>query len=213
MSPRGRFVVVEGIDGSGSTTVVRRLGEVLAAEGRDARVTAEPSAGPVGLLIRQILAQQVSVADASGVSGTSWQTMSLLFAADRMDHVGAFVQPALRDGALVLSDRYDLSSLAYQSATSSAPDVVPWIRQLNRHALRPDLTLVLDVSPDEAERRRLLRGGRPELYERRELQRRLAAIYREAEQLVPGDRVVHIDADRDPDSVFAEALAAVRGAT
>jgi dTMP kinase len=95
----------------------------------------------------------------------------------------------------VICDRYDLSSLAYQSAT--APDgaaALPWLRMLNQRARRPDVTLVFDVDASIAEARRARRGGPPELFERRELQRRLAALYAKAEALIPGDHIVHLDA-------------------
>ena len=141
--------------------------------------------------------------------------MALLFAADRLDHLEAEVLPRLREGTMVVSDRYDLSSLAYQSATAPSggageiDDVVGWIRELNRSARRPDLTLVLDVTADVAATRRGLRGGTKELYEGLELQARLAQAYASAEKLVPGDRVVHIDANQSVDAVLAAAITAV----
>jgi dTMP kinase len=119
--------------------------------------------------------------------------MALLFAADRMDHLDSTVVPALREGAVVLSDRYDLSSLAYQSVTApSGEKVVPWIRELNAAALRPDLTIVIDVPVEVAEERRRSRGGIEEMFESRDLQTKLCAVYGEAERLVPGDRVQHV---------------------
>src|SRR3954452_22746878 len=120
--------------------------------------TCEPSAGPVGTMIRQILSHRTVV---PGQGSPGWATMALLFAADRLDHLEAEVLPRLREGTMVISDRYDLSSLAYQSATAPAgggagriDDVVGWIRELNRSARRPDLTLVLDVTADVAATRR-----------------------------------------------------------
>jgi dTMP kinase len=126
----------------------------------------------------------------------------LLFAADRADHLARTVEPALARGQTVVSDRYDLSSMAYQSATSGqGEDVLEWIRQLNSRALRPDLTLVIDVSAETALRRRQLRGGSAELFEVPDLQRRLSEIYRRAEDLVPADPVVHIDGEAESDIV------------
>src|SRR5262245_60789906 len=147
----GAFIVVEGIDGSGSTTVVERLAAHLASNKKSAHRTCEPSGGPIGSMIRQILAHRIVVPGKLGPSSPGWATMALLFAADRVDHLEAEVLPRLRDGAIVLSDRYDLSSLAYQAATARAQDpedvrrVIAWIRELNARARRPDLTLVLDV--------------------------------------------------------------------
>lgn len=208
----GAFIVVEGIDGSGSTTIVDRLVTSLKAKQRAAHRTCEPSAGPVGAMIRQILSHRIVV---PGLGSPGWATMALLFAADRIDHLEAEVLPRLREGVTVISDRYDLSSLAYQSATAppggagEIGDVVAWIRELNRRARRPDLTLVLDVSSDVAATRRGLRGGTKELYEDLDLQARLAQAYANAEKLLPGDRIVHIDANQAIDAVLAAAMAAV----
>src|SRR5260221_218014 len=98
----------------------------------------EPSGGPIGALIRQVLAHRVVVPSPQGPKSPDWTTMALLFASDRMDHLQTEVLPRLRDGVVVISDRYDLSSLAYQTATAPVGDpeqgrrVVGWIRELNR---------------------------------------------------------------------------------
>src|SRR5258708_14213568 len=116
------FVVVEGMDGSGSTTVSERLASHLAGKRRPVHRTCEPSGGPIGALIRQILAHRVVVPTEWGHASPGWATMALLFASYRADHLQAAVLPRLRDGVIVISDRYDLSSLAYQSATAPAED-------------------------------------------------------------------------------------------
>jgi dTMP kinase len=209
----GAFIAIEGIDGAGTTSAVERVVAHLRVEGRPVHGTREPSTGPVGTLIRQALSHRLVVPSAGGPKAPGWVTMALLFAADRQDHLEAEVLPLLQQGVTVISDRYDLSSLAYQSATSTAgrapSDAVAFIRELNRHARRPDLTLVLDVSPGVAAERRRARGSSRELYEQAELQARLARAYAEAETLVPGDAVVHIDADQPLESVVAAALSAM----
>ena len=202
---RGRFIVLEGIDGSGSTTQANLLVERLRRSGRPALGTCEPSQGPVGTLIRQALGHRLE--DAGGAPlALDWVSLALLFAADRSDHVHRCIEPALRVGQFVVSDRYDLSSLAYQSATSGEGiEVLTWIRQLNQRAPRPDLTIVVDVSALTAERRRLQRGEAAELFEVPELQQRLAAVYRDAKSLVPGDRLLHVDGEAGVAAV-AEAI-------
>jgi dTMP kinase len=210
MTSPGRLIVLEGIDGCGSTTQAELLVEALRARGGDVCRTCEPSSGPVGQLIREILQHRVPGA----VPGTSrdfdWQTMGLLFAADRLDHVHCEIEPALRAGTTVVSDRYDLSSLAYQSATSDGePAAAEWVRELNRYARRPDLTVVLDVPVSIAEARRKSRRADAELFEKRELQRRLAELYAHGEQLVPGDRLVHVDGTVSPNEVLESILAHV----
>jgi dTMP kinase len=211
---QGFFVVIEGIDGSGSTSVVAELASHFRSRKRAVHATCEPSGGPFGVTIRQILSHRYDVPGRASLS-FGWATMALLFAADRLDHLDAEILPHLRAGELVLSDRYDLSSLAYQSATAEPSpsegrdDPVAWIRAVNRQARRPDLTLVLDVDPDIAAQRRKIRGGKAELYEKLELQRRLARLYAEAEQLVPGDRLVHVDANQPLPQVIARSIEAI----
>ncbi|HEU4412738.1 MAG TPA: dTMP kinase [Polyangiaceae bacterium] len=209
----GTFVVLEGIDGAGTSTQSERLRAHFAARGLPAIVTREPTAGPIGSLIRLALTHRFVVPGVGGSRAPNWKTMALLFAADRLDHLEAEIMPNLLDGVSVVSDRYDLSSLAYQSATSEE-DVDPtetldWLRALNRHARRPDLTIILDVPPGVAEQRRRRRGGAAELYEHEGLQARLAEAYRDASRLVPGDYVHHIDGHRPVDAVAADIAAAV----
>jgi len=191
---RGCFVVLEGIDGCGSTTQARLLVDSLRDSGRPARFTCEPSDGPIGRLIRSILEGRVREADGTA-RRFDWPTLGLLFAADRHDHADATIRPALRAGEIVVSDRYALSTVAYQCGLADGEaSAAAWLRELNARVLRPDLTLVLDVSAELAEQRRAARGGPEELLEKRDLQRRLVALYARAEQLVPLHNVAHVDA-------------------
>jgi dTMP kinase len=201
MAPnRGRFVVLEGIDGAGTTTHVARLADRLRAARVHVRATREPSDGPVGTMIRQMLTGRIVV---PGGRAPGWASMALLFAADRMDHVESEIEPVLAEGGVVLSDRYDASSLAYQSLSSGneASAAVEWIRSLNRYARRPDLTIVLDVAPDIAADRRAARGEAAQLYEQNEVQRALAVFYRNLAAHMPSDRVVLVDANGSIDEV------------
>jgi dTMP kinase len=187
------FVVVEGVDGSGSTTHSKLLAKAIKSRGPEVVLTCEPSTGPIGSLIRQVLHRRLFVPDATGPRNFAWSTMALLFAADRMDHLDSTVAPALRAGSVVISDRYDLSSLAYQSVTAhNGAEAIPWIRELNAQALRPDVTIVIDVPAEVAEERRRARGGVEELFDAREIQTRLTSVYARAEELVPNDRVLHV---------------------
>lgn len=192
MNQNGRFVVIEGIDGAGTTTQVAKLAARLRKEGKVVRSTREPSDGPIGSMIRQVLTGRV----VSPEGAPGWATMALLFAADRMDHVEAEIVPFVKSGGVVISDRYDASSLAYQSVTSGsgAKHAVEWIRTLNRHAVRPDLTIVLDLNADVAAARREERGEAAQLYEQNEVQRALAEFYRDLPKHMPNDRVVVVDA-------------------
>jgi dTMP kinase len=198
----GRFIVLEGIDGAGTTTQTMRLVERFRVDGKPVKGTREPSDGPVGTLVRQVLTGRMVI---PGGRSPGWTTMALLFAADRMDHVESEIEPFLAAGGIIVSDRYDASSLAYQSVTSGkgGEQAVAWIRELNKHALRPDLTIVVDLPADLAAARREVRGEAAQLYEQNEVQRALAELYHSLDKHMPNDKVVIIDGRGTVDEVHA----------
>lgn len=194
----GRFVVLEGIDGAGTTTQAQRIGEALRARGLDVLTTREPSDGPVGVRIRQLLKNHVGSVDQL--------QMAKLFAEDRLDHLARQIDPALAAGRHVLCDRYVLSSCVYQSRFVAPEEV--WA--LNDKARAADLTLFIDVSAEVAQERRHLRGGDAEMYEQLELQRHFVAQYRGLPAwMLERERWVRIDGERPVDVVFADAMARV----
>jgi dTMP kinase len=211
VAERGKFVVIEGIDGAGTTTQAAKLAERLRTSRKLVKATREPSDGPIGTLVRQVLTGRIV---APGGRAPGWATMALLFAADRLDHVEAEIEPALASGAIVISDRYDASSLGYQSIMSGGAggESIEWIRTLNRHVLRPDLTLVLEVGADLAAVRRDERGEVVQLYEQNEVQRALVAFYRDLDRYLPNDRIAHVDAVGSVEEVH-ERILAVYGTT
>jgi len=203
----GNFIVLEGVDGAGTTTHTKLLAEGLKSRGLPVHTTREPSDGPVGMLLRQILTGRVVVPGLHGVRPPSWTTMALLFAADRTDHCEAEIVPNLMDGVTVISDRFDYSSVAYQSTTGGGTDeAVGWVSALNQHAKRPSLAIILDVPPDVAAKRRLTRSAGRELYDDSELQETLATFYAGIEKHFPDDNIVHVDANRDLEVVAAEVM-------
>ncbi|MBN9164175.1 MAG: dTMP kinase [Myxococcales bacterium 68-20] len=206
----GRFIVLEGIDGAGTTTQSALLVERLRRETpkTPVKITREPSDGPIGSLVRQVLTGRIIV---PGGRAPGWATMALLFAADRMDHVESDIEPFLAQGGVIVSDRYDASSLAYQSVSSGrgGEKAVEWIRELNKHALRPDLTIVLDLPSEIAAVRREVRGEAAQLYEQNEVQRALAEFYRDLARHMPDDRVVIIDGKGSIDEVHQRVYEAV----
>jgi len=198
MIRNGILVAIEGIDGAGTTTQARLLTGALGERGIVAHLTREPSDGPVGALLRQLLGGAHAPTDAT--------THALLFAADRADHIQREVEPALADGQVVVSDRWYHSSLAYQGAGEERS----WIAELNKRALVPDLTLFLEVDPDVAAGRRH-RARRPhELFDAIELQRRIAAGYRDVlADLAQRERIQIIDGEREVEAIFDDCLRAV----
>jgi dTMP kinase len=136
--------------------------------------------------------------------------MALLFAADRVDHIEAEVVPNLMDGVTVITDRYDFSSVAYQSLTSDGGEsTIEWVKTINALARRPDLTIVLDVPHEIAATRRKQRARARELYEDDELQARLASFYGDIEKHFPNDKIVHVDGALPLEEVASAIFAAV----
>jgi dTMP kinase len=195
----GRLLVLEGLDGAGTTTQARLLGERLRAAGREVHVTAEPSSGPVGALLRQVLLKRVN---GGGGGEFDPHAVALLFAADRLDHLAAEVRPRLARGIDVVSDRYTLSSLAYQALTTGDPD---WVEQVNQRAMAPDLTIFLRVRPGLALGRRRAAGTAPELYEVDAFQRKVARSYEQAilRLVSAGQRVEALDGEAPVGEVAA----------
>lgn len=197
------FVTIEGLDGSGGTTQLERLRAAFVARSPDRPVvcTREPSPGPVGKLLRQALADTTI---GEGV-------LPYLFAADRRDHLDRVVLPAVARGEVVLSDRYALSSLAYQSAALGMDKVLA----LNDDFPAPDLTLMLDLAPAEClariEARIASHGGSKERFESLARLEQIAAAYEAAiaRMTARGWRIARIDARGTPDEVERRVAEAV----
>lgn len=207
----GLFIVLEGVDGAGTTTHTRLLASTLGDRGLPIRTTREPSDGPIGVQIRQFLTGRLVVPGLQGPRPPSWTTMALLFAADRMDHVESTILPNLNDGVTVLSDRYYHSSVAYQSITGGGDaETVAWVKSINQHARRPDLTIVLDVTPEVSAKRRMERNIGREIFDDGDLQAQLARFYREIDQHFPDEKIVHVDSNRPHAEVAADVLRHVR---
>ncbi|HZH02949.1 MAG TPA: dTMP kinase [Myxococcaceae bacterium] len=200
----GLFVVFEGIDGAGTTTQVRAVAEALRNEGRRVHATFEPSGGPVGTLLRQALTHRLRHPDGSPLAP---ETLALLFAADRTDHLRADVMPALERGEVVLCDRYLLSSLAYQGL--DLPEA--WIESINGRALVPDVTFFVEVGAATAGERRRGRGGAAEMFDADDVQSRIARRYRQVVSRRKGsERIVSLEGRLPPQTVTAQALEALR---
>lgn len=180
------FIVLEGIDGAGTTTQASRLHQTITGMGLDCLLTCQPSAGPIGKLIRRQLAEP---------DGARGRALALLFAADRNMHVETF-----RKHHTVVCDRYVLSSWAYQGLDQN----LDWIKEINADVPVPDLTILIDVDPKVAELRRIGRGGDPDHFEVSATQKILAKRYRELIHAWPGPTAI-VDGEGDPDQV-AEAV-------
>lgn len=210
MSAMGKFITIEGVDGSGISTQTALLQKWMAdnAEffGRT-YFTKEPTDGPVGGIIRLALAKRLKTLDE--------KIMALLFAADRLDHLLCRGDEQQKEGVLallekgyhVVSDRYYLSSLAYQSLFVD----LNWLLEINRYALKPDLTILLQVPVDESAQRRNTARIHDELYEREDYLIRIAQNYDAIarEFIAQGENIVLINGSRDKEAVFQDIREAV----
>jgi len=181
------FIVLEGLDGAGTTTQLGRLAARLREHGHVVHETREPSDGPVGRWIRRTLAHDPEAPDPV--------TLPWMYAADRADHLAREVEPALARGEVVLSDRYLHSSLAYQSLQRPLDEVAA----LNASFRVPELTVFVEVpvavSLARIKARLATEGGEPELFEERaKLEAIRDAYHRVIERLVArGDRIATVD--------------------
>ncbi|MFG2370422.1 dTMP kinase [Streptomyces sp. NPDC048504] len=143
----GFFIALEGGDGAGKSTQAEALAEWIRGKGHEVVLTREPGATPVGKRLRSILLDVSS-------AGLSHRAEALLYAADRAEHVDTVVRPALERGAIVVSDRYIDSSVAYQGAGRDlSPTEIARINRWATDGLVPHMTVLLDVDPETARER------------------------------------------------------------
>ena len=192
---RGKFIALEGIDGSGKSTQIGRLVRRLTERGVDCHATREPTGRPVGALIRQAL---------TGQTPLDPRVIAALYAADRIDHLvnGEDGLLALvEQGITVVTDRYYFSSYAYHSV-DMAMDWVIGANSVSAGLLRPTLTVFLDV-PVELAMERIRRGrDRVELFEKEDRLRQTRALYFEAfERLMGTENVAVVDGSGPEDEV------------
>ena len=196
----GTFIVVDGPDGAGKTTLVRRLASRLRAAGHEVLEVRQPGGTPVAEAAR-------AAALDLDMHASPLAELFLMLAA-RADQVEKVMRPALERGQVVLSDRYDLSTEAYQIAGRGLPrDRVMGANELTTDGLRPDLTIVLDLPAEVGLKRQAHDGKEPDRIEREGLEwhERVAEVFLQAS----GNGVVHVDATESVDAVERAAWSAV----
>jgi dTMP kinase len=199
----GRFITLEGGEGTGKSTLARGLGQALRAQGREIVLTREPGGAAGADAIRTLLVE--------GDAGR-WSAMeeALLFAAARLNHLTHTIRPALARGAWVICDRYYDSTRAYQIAAGGLDvDVLAALNALIG-AQRPDLTFVLDIDPAEGLRRSQGHHAGEDRFEKKgtEFHERVRAEFRAIAAREP-KRCVLIDASRPAGAVLEQALGAI----
>ena len=193
--PRGRFITIEGGEGTGKSTQVKRLAARLAERG-EVVTTREPGGSLGAEAIRALLVN-------GEIDRWSAQTETLLMYAARRDHIERVIEPALSRGAYVVSDRFHDSTRAYQGAAGGADPAL--IKALEDHvvgAIVPDLTVILDLSVERGLARAAGRGGGEARFEAKGVQfhEKLRAAFLEIAVREP-DRCAIVDASGDPDAV------------
>ncbi|MBH5335736.1 dTMP kinase [Streptomyces pactum] len=192
-APTGFFIALEGGDGAGKSTQVEALAEWIRGKGHEVVVTREPGATALGKRLRSILLDVSS-------AGISHRAEALLYAADRAEHVASVIRPALERGAVVISDRYIDSSVAYQGAGRDlAPTEIARISRWATDGLVPHLTVLLDVSPEAARERFTEAPDRLES-EPAEFHQRVRAGFLALAAAAPG-RYLVVDAGQLPEAV------------
>jgi dTMP kinase len=188
-SRKGLLICIEGIDGCGKTTHARLLVENLQKHGYDAFYTTEPTSGKIGSFIRRYLLECQE--------RSSSVIEALLFAADRVEHAESTIRPAIKQGKIVVSDRYVYSSMAYQGAAGLD---LNWIWMVNRWIVKPDLALFIDVPPEIALKR--IRREKS-VMETLDNQRKVRKVYL---RFVEEGKLVRVDGNRSLTEVAAEIL-------
>ncbi|MFE9309468.1 dTMP kinase [Streptomyces sp. NPDC006706] len=189
----GFFIALEGGDGAGKSTQAEALADWIRAKGHEVVLTREPGATPVGKRLRSILLDVSS-------QGLSHRAEALLYAADRAEHVDTVVRPALKRGAVVITDRYIDSSVAYQGAGRDlSPTEIARISRWATNGLVPHLTVLLDVSPETARERFTEAPDRLES-EPAEFHARVRSGFLALAAADPG-RYLVVDAGQEPEAV------------
>jgi len=190
-NPRGFFIVVEGIDGTGKTTLARNIYNRLKNKGFPAILTFEPTDGPWGRMLRRSFSAPGRLTPEEELE---------LFLKDRKEHVKKIIRPSLEQEKIVVCDRYYFSTMAYQGAIGLDPEA---IRKTNEtFAPMPDLVLLLELDPEAAIKRiKESRGEVPDNFEQLEYLKKVAGVFKN----LSDPFVVHIDAAFPPEGLLNSA--------
>ena len=202
---RGKFIVIEGIEGSGKSTQAKKLAEALP----NSILTCEPSYGSVGMICRAVLLKQI---DLNSVA------FMLLFIADRIDHLENIVVPALEAGQNVVCDRYYLSNMAYQGRTEQCapqPDTFSMLEiyEMNKRfqAITPDITIFLSLDPVKSLERVSARSSERSIFDDLQKLKRISGNFQCAIELLTqhGEKIIEVSALPGEDEIAKEILEVV----
>ena len=194
MNIMNKFIVIEGLDGSGKSTVTRLLAERFTTHNMSNYITFEPTKNPIGELMRSILSGKIK--------NIENEAIALLFAADRYQHLKSEILPAL-EHSHVICDRYYYSSMAYQGIDVETLERVIDYNQAVMPIRKPDIVFFINVTPDECFRRVKQRGEAISIFEElAELELRYARYLAAIERMKKTDNIVVVGSNADsPNSV------------
>ncbi len=188
------FIVIDGPDGTGKTTVAVQLVELLGQKGKRAVYTTEPSDGPQGRRIREILN-----------SGQNSDQLTELFIADRRDHVDNFIVPRQQEGWIVVSDRYKYSTVCYQHLQTGRP--LTELLELNADFPAPDLAVILLVDDSATLMDRIgQRSDDRDIFETQNFLRKNLDLYKQIKILYPEENIRYINAGRSVREVVTDIM-------
>ncbi|MEM5829747.1 MAG: dTMP kinase [Candidatus Aenigmatarchaeota archaeon] len=199
--PKGVFIVLEGIDGSGKSLQSKLLFDFLQKNKIDSILTHEPTDGDIGSLLTKKYLKEVDLPLVD----------AFLFAADREEHLKKVVIPALEQGKIVISDRYYHSTLAYQQAQGLE---LEFLLELNKKFIKPDLTIIIDLDPRLAvERIEKDKGRKPKerkKFEKVEFLKKVRKNFLNLRKILKDEKIVVVDGSKTKDEVFEAILNEVK---
>ena len=173
-----RFIVFDSLDGSGQSTQIKLLEQYLKGKGYEVLVTKEPSFGSVaGDKIREVLAHKAEMDP---------KELQNLFVEDRREHIEKAIIPALKEGIVVISDRYFFSTFAFGAKDAD----LEWLIELNKDFIMPDITFILKVRPEICVERIQKRGAGGQLFEKTEILKRVWAVYEKMPERFKGVHII-----------------------
>lgn len=191
----GKFLVIEGMDGAGTTTQTKMLKDYLEKSGRTVIASAEPTKSIIGQEIRKLLAKPIESEQ------NLLTSLALCFAADRMQHVHEVINPGLASHDFVILDRYTMSSYVYQGIHMPTE----FVAQINHYAPKPDLTIVCDIDANLAHERLSARKTSKDFYEKLPLLERIRNRYLHFAKISPSPCVV-VDASDSVSQVHSHIV-------
>ena len=187
----GKFIVVEGLDGSGKDAQIKLLVDYLKKIGKDVIEKKEPKIdSQAGKKIKQALRQEITLEPLE---------LQSLYVEDRKEHLKNKVIPALKEGKLVVSSRYAFSTFAYGASDGLDVD---FLIKMNKQFLLPDLTIMIDVSPESCVERIEVRGEPKELFEKKEKLEKVNEFYKKMPEMF--ENVIMVNGERTIPEVFEE---------